>query len=352
MSRDISTREDEGDLVEVSGTSLIAPSEDAEPTDDVAEQLTRAARGNAVSVLNMAQCRDELAEAGLAMPDMNALADALADGRQLREESTPVGGIATEAWITAVAGMVSLFLAANLTGSEVLKTVANGWLAAFLVLMFLGGACAYAYTRMGDVPRDLDDFAKLRVPIPAVTRRRRALAIVSRNVSQQPMGWDRRQLLNRARQAASDVAGSEVWALEMFDTHRVRVDLVEEVQLIAERVRVVTSGTTGGNHAPAVVHRALLDSTRDRVKALEQYRDQVLAVQQEMDRLRRAELEELGEGRLVEWLAKSGADHGQVTELQNLAAESRAAAATIAETLSAMQPTAALLGTKTGRPDS
>lgn len=349
MTRDISTREDD-DLVEVSGASLLAPREDPEPTDDVVEQLARAAGGNEVSVLNMAQCLDELDEAGLAMADINALANDLADGRQLREESTPLGGITTKAWITAVAGMFGLFLSANLTDSEVLKTIANGWLAAFLVLMFLGGACAYAYARMGDVPRDLDDFFKLRVPIPAVTRQRRALAIVSRNVTQQPIGWNLRQLLSRARQAATDVAKSDVWALEMFDTHRVRVDLVDEVRLISERVRVVTSGTTGGNHAPASMHRALIDSTNDRVKALEQYRDQVLAVQHQMDRLRRAELEELGEGRLMDWLAKSGADQGQVTELQNLAAESRAAAAAIAETLSAMQPTAALLGSEPEQP--
>lgn len=351
MTRDISTPEDEGDLVEVSGTSLLTPSKDAEPTDDVVEELARAAGGNEVSVLDMAQCQDELAEEGLAMPDINALANELADGRHLREETTPLGGLATKAWITGLAGMFVLFTAAHLTESDVMRTIANGWLAALLVLMFLGGACAYGYARLSDVPREVEDFFKLRVPIPAVTSRRRALAIVSRNVSQQPLGWDRRQLLNRARQAATDVVGSEVWALEMFDTHRVRVDLVEEVRLIAQRVRVVTSGTTGGNHAPASMHRALIDSTNDRVKALEQYRDQVLAVQHEMDRLRRAELEELGEGRLLEWLAQSGADHGQVTELQSLAAESRAAAATIAETLSAMQPTAARLGPVAGRRD-
>ncbi|SDL33626.1 hypothetical protein SAMN05428985_1157 [Nocardioides sp. YR527] len=349
MTRDISTREDEGDLVEVSGTSLLAPSEAAEPTDDVVEQLAQAACGNEVSVLNMAQCHDELAEAGLAMPDINALANALADGRHLREESTPVGGLTTKAWIVAVAGLFVFFTAAHLTGSEVMRTIANVWLAAVLVLMFIGGASAYAYARMSDGRRELEDFFKLRVPIPAVTSRRRALAIVSRNVSQQTLGWDRRQLLKRAREAATDVVGSEVWALEMFDTHRVRVDLVEEVRTIAQRVRVVTSGTTGGNHAPASMHRALIDSTNDRVKALEQYRDQVLAVQHEMDRLRRAELEELGEGRLMEWLVQSGADQGQVTELQSLAAESRAAAATIAETLSAMQPTAARLGTIAGQ---
>lgn len=69
----------------------------------------------------------------------------------------------------------------------------------------------------------------------------------------------------------------------------------------------------------------------------------MLAVQRETDRLHRAELEEIGSDRLVDWLAKTGADEGQVAELQSMAAESRAAATAIADTLAAMQPTAAIL---------
>lgn len=341
MTRDITTHDDDG-LTNVNGRGLLAPAEREEEPEDDLEALAQAAQAGPVKVLDLAQCHTELTEAGLEVPDLNGLADALADGRQLRETTKPLEDAALLGGVAALAPLGVLLLGAEFTNWEVLGTIAKAWLGIVIAFVVLGISSAVAYTRITET--SFERLMQRPVPVPAVTSRRRALQIVAGCVSEQPIDWNGKHLLKRAREAAEKIVSSEVWDLEMFDDHRVRVDLAEEIREIRQLIRVVTSNTTGGNAVPARMRATVLDPAQQKVQALEQYRDQVIAVQREWDRWRQAEREEIGSARLMDWLAKSGAGHS-TAELQNMAAESRAAAAALAETLAAMGPTAARLGT-------
>lgn len=341
MTKDIHRAEDADDLTEVTGADLLKPLEELEPTDDLMEALSQAGRITDVSVLDLARCRAELADAGLVVPGLNALANELAEGRELRSTTASVGAVTAVVTLAAAILLGVVWSGAEFIDLDFLDSVASGTTVVIATLAAMAAALGVWCVKVAEV--SVSDLFTHQTTLPALTSHRRALGIVTECVSQEPLSWEGRPLLQRASAAASSIARSEVWSSEMFDTHRVRVDLVEEVRLVAERVRVLTSGTSGGNVTSAEMRKALIDSTTARLAALEQYRDQVLAVQRAADRLHRAELEEIGSDRMVDWLAKTGADEGQVAELNNMAAESRAAAEAIADTLAAMQPTAAIL---------
>lgn len=343
MTREITPREDDR-LTEVRGRGLLAPIEHEDEPDADLEALAQAADAGPVKVLDLAQCHTELTEAGLEIPDLNGLADALADGGQLRETTKPLEDVALLSGAAVLVPLGVLLLLADHTDWEILDAAAKVWLGLVIALVVLGVGSAVAFTRLTET--SFERLMQRPVPVPAVASRRRALKIVAGCVSEQPIDWNGQHLLKRAREAAEKIVSSEVWDLEMFDDHRVRVDLIEEVQELRQIIRVVTSNTTGGNAVPARMRATVLDPAQERVRALEQYRDQVLAVQREWDRWRQAEREEIGSARLMNWLAKSGGGHS-TAELQNMAAESRAAATALAETLAAMGPTAARLGTST-----
>lgn len=171
--------------------------------------------------------------------------------------------------------------------------------------------------------------------------------ILERHSRRVTMPADMQQLMHRAVDAQNMIKSAPVWRDSLFDAHRVRIDLNEELDQIHNRLRRLTSATAGatGDRAAMKVRREVLRSTKARVKALEDYQKQVAEADRQYAKLRAAETAEANTSRLTDLLASTGADQSAIDNLTQLTAESRAAAEGIRSVLELMSQTVASLGT-------
>ncbi|MGH4000750.1 MAG: hypothetical protein ACRDTJ_25180 [Pseudonocardiaceae bacterium] len=297
-----------------------------------------------VAVLDIAGAQRELADAGIRVPDINRLANMLATRFELnfggRPASTQGDRFAQLIFGALFAGVV-VVLGSQVQGyvqgewpQEVVDAV--GWItwgASVLgILVVMGLGLRFFVGNLTD--------AAPRLP----ARRRRALEIISNRVTLVELPAKSKNLILRAERAERAIKDSEVWSTNFFDSHRVRIDLTQEVDEIIDRLRQLVS-ITGGSARMGRQADHVVKSTTERVEALETYRDQVLVCERDLKRLAAAETEEYNADRLTDLLAGTGADQSQIDNLSALSNEARAASEAIRETLQIMSGTIAELAT-------
>lgn len=153
-------------------------------------------------------------------------------------------------------------------------------------------------------------------------------------------------IVQRADVAVRSIEKSEVWHTDLFDAHRVRVNLTEERQQITSRMRRLTSIQHGGSdrdRAHAEIVAEIVESTGARVKALEAYKAQVRECDRELRKLAAAESREANVTRLVDLAASTGADPAQRANIEQLTSEAQMAAESLREVLALMAGTAEAL---------
>lgn len=325
-------------------------------TEDALEHVTAAEvtarmRWNSSSeplpfrVLDLAFCRQALAQAGLAIDDLDEIADALAVGERPKGHQAAIPEHAKTAqattakiarW-TAIASLASTgaFLllwsgapnADTATAAATATTIGQTGLAISAVCL----AVAFAAAVLFDLP----------------SRRKRAVErarqiIETHTCDTAEVRADYQQVIEDATDAAHEIEATTVWSSDLFDAQRVRIDLTEEVAQIRSRILRLASIEAMLGYDQSI-SKPITGTTRRRVLALQRYRDEVLACDQAAQHLAAAESMEHNVDRLTDLLASTGADQSHIEALQARAAEAAATGAALREVLSSMAVTAAEL---------
>lgn len=312
-----------------------------------------------VQVLDLARCRKQLADAGLRVDNESKLADLLSTGYTPSFRSFGGGQIppARELLVLGAGGAVGAWAVSRVrpdNPSDLTGFVLDTWtygtllLAALCLIVGLARLVHHRHHPSGH-------------EIGLASR------ILTRSTAEVPLGGHKKDLVQRAHSAANQIRESEVWGTDLFDLHRVRVNLDEEVRIVSDRMRRLTSITdpiqrmtnpeTGkqalelrkpARHSrqAADERRAtdeVLDSTRRIVEAIEMYEHQVRGCEREYQRLLAAQTRELSVDRMTELLASTGADDFQIDHLEQLSGEAKAATEAIRELLQLMTEPAGFL---------
>lgn len=318
-----------------------------------------------VEILDIPAARAALAEAGMEIRDLDKLANDLATGRDLRRPSV-VSDFLVGPDLMGLGGIFGVFGGASWfvrwwfmrptadynfpadlqEGADFLMKVAIIFFALAAVLVAVG------------IVRWITQFA------PAAS----AVEIVNKHLTSVSMPAAYAEVVAAAVKAEETIVGTEVWSTGLFDSHHVRLGLSAEVDLIASRMRRLTSVTHGtgisedvqdpregrlfrkrksdsphADDSTAQAMQQIKAATTQRVAALEEYRDQVLACDREYRRLQAAESAEVNASRLTDLLASTGADQAQIEHLKALSREAAAATDALRDVLALMTGTVSTL---------
>ncbi|MFE6508061.1 hypothetical protein ACFVBP_10355 [Nocardioides sp. NPDC057764] len=320
-----------------------------------------------IQVLDVPAARAALNDAGLEVPDLDKVADHLADGGRFVHPSNPYDAAPGEVmtfgalFVGAGGGMWGIRwlimqpttdygFPEELQGPmEILKIAAI--FAAILGVLLVGlGAISISWKRGPE--REVQS----------------AVEILKTHLTNVSMPTAYAEVVAAAVKAEETIVGTDVWSTGLFDSHHVRLGLSAEVDLIASRMRRLTAITHGTDTSEAdssnkghrffrglVSERATGDKTTvqavqqikaatlQRVAALEEYRDQVLACDHEYRRLQAAETAEMNASRLTDLLASTGADQAQIDHLKTLSLEAAAATDALRDVLALMTGTVSTL---------
>lgn len=150
----------------------------------------------------------------------------------------------------------------------------------------------------------------------------RTLRLLHQCTTRLPLPDDLVQPLLAVAEVASRIRDTPVWNTTLFDDHRVRLDLDDEVRAVATRLRRLASlpaALVGDTRAE------VLSSTAGRVRGLSRYAEEVAACQRAQDRLHEAESYEQHGDRLLDVVASTAPDRHEQDHTRLLAAEAEAA---------------------------
>lgn len=317
--------------------------------------LPEAPADEPVSTLDMVRARDELTAAGLEV-DLERLADMLADGRRL----APIPGsylVPRGAGVAALGGAMTCvgaglyyLLPAALEdleegaggGGQPVPAMEPGMTAALAQVTWLAMLVGVLQLSVGLGMMLVNGGFKMPA-IGGALRAEDALLVLHRHVDAVRMEPAALKTVQRAKSAVRAIEKSEVWHTDLFDSHRVRVNLDEELEQVTSRMRRLTSiqhGDAERGGAQDALVAEILESTNARVDALQAYEAQVRDCDRDLRRLAAAESREVNATRLVDLAARTGADQTQRANIEQLTSEARMAAESLREVLALMAGTA------------